>query len=76
MKSERKLPILILVLAAAFGAPAMALASPEGNAARADIHRAAPASNWPLTGCCRRMRKRDRSTPARRRPAGMGKGRR
>jgi AhpD family alkylhydroperoxidase len=39
MNSERKLPILILVLAATTGAPSAALATPEAKAARADIQK-------------------------------------
>jgi AhpD family alkylhydroperoxidase len=39
MKTERKLPTLILVLAAAVTAPTAALATPQADAARADIQK-------------------------------------
>jgi len=39
MKTERTLPMLLVVVAAVAGAPAIALATPQGDAARADIHK-------------------------------------
>ena len=39
MKTERKLPMLLVVMAVAFGAPAAALATTQGDAARADIQK-------------------------------------
>src|SRR5882757_6611760 len=39
MKSERKLPAAILMLAAIFSVPATALATPDADAARADIQK-------------------------------------
>ena len=39
MKTERKIPMLLVVMAAVAGAPAAAMATPQGDAARADIQK-------------------------------------
>ena len=57
MKIERKIPLLILAFAVIAGAPAVARATPQGDAARADIQKTfgfvPGSSSWCRSWRCR-----------------------